>query len=177
MSDADPQREPDPEFGPGGYLPQRAARRARKIVLRAPLGVQWIVASLVAGVVVLVAGLLLLTKGSEPPGAPFVAVAPFEDVAPALELEDPPVLLVAVGRVRAFPSDTDGGLGWCSTSGRVESRGGGVWSPTGRALHGGESLASHPTVVHDGTVYVDPTRFEDGPPPATGDQATPTCVP
>ncbi|MTV26636.1 hypothetical protein FTX61_14610 [Nitriliruptoraceae bacterium ZYF776] len=35
----DPQQTP--EFGPSGYLPERASKRARKIVLRAPLGLQW----------------------------------------------------------------------------------------------------------------------------------------
>ena len=165
----------DPGFGPGGYLPDRAARRARKIMLRAPLGLQWIVASAVAGLVVLVAGVLFLRGADEPPGEPFVAAADVAEVEPALDVADLGVLLVVGGRVRAFPLD-DAGLLWCPDSGYIESASGRVWSPTGRALDGGESLASHPTVVHDGTVYVDPTHLLDGPPGTTASDAEPGCT-
>ena len=164
----------DPRFGPGGYLPDRAARRARKIMLRAPLGLQWIVASAVAGLVVLGAGLLFLRSADEPPGEPFVAAADVAAVEPALDVADLGVLLVVGGRIRAFPLD-DSRLRWCPDSGHIESASGRVWSPTGRALDGGESLASHPTVIHDGTVYVDPTRLEPGPPSAAGDRVEPRC--
>ncbi|MBW3661999.1 MAG: hypothetical protein KY469_02780 [Actinobacteria bacterium] len=165
----------DPGFGPGGYLPDRAARRARKIMLRAPLGLQWIIASAIAGVVVLVAGLLFLRSADEPPGDPFVAAADDAAVDPALEVEGLGVLLVRGGRLRAFPIG-DRGIVWCPQSDSIESASGRVWSPTGRALDGGESLASHPTVVHDGTVYVDPTRLEDGPPGTRAGNADPACT-
>ncbi|HUG87123.1 MAG TPA: hypothetical protein VMM13_21320, partial [Euzebya sp.] len=42
-----------PEFGPGGYLPARAAQRARKIVLREQMGLHWAVAAVVAGLLIL----------------------------------------------------------------------------------------------------------------------------
>jgi hypothetical protein len=51
-------------------------------VLRAPLGLQWVVASLVAGVVVLVAGLLLLDRAASPPGAPWEPLGPVEELPP-----------------------------------------------------------------------------------------------
>lgn len=165
----------DPRFGPGGYLPDRAARRARKIMLRAPLGMQWIIASAIAGVVVLVAGLLFLRSADAPPGEPFVAAAEAAAVDPALEVEGLGVLLVRGGRIRAFPI---GGRGivWCPQSDSIESASGRVWSPTGRALDGAESLASHPTVVHDGTVYLDPTRLDDGPLGTRTADAGPSCT-
>src|SRR5690606_17036265 len=56
-----------PDFGPSGYLPPRAARRARKIMLREPLGLQWAVAAVVAGLLVLLAGAGYLLWQSRPP--------------------------------------------------------------------------------------------------------------
>ena len=55
-------RPGDPEYGPGGYLPSKAAGRARKIVLRAPLGIGWIVASVVLAVVIAVVGIVYFTR-------------------------------------------------------------------------------------------------------------------
>ncbi|HWB72263.1 MAG TPA: hypothetical protein VG452_08590 [Egibacteraceae bacterium] len=80
---ASPSSAPTPDAqdaGPPGYLPQRAARRARKIVLRAPLGVGWILAALAAALVVAAAGLAFLLARTGPPGPPFVAVAELDDL-------------------------------------------------------------------------------------------------
>jgi hypothetical protein len=55
-----------PDIGPSGYLPPRAAKRARKIMLREPLGLQWAVAAMIAGVLVLVAGGILVTVFAAP---------------------------------------------------------------------------------------------------------------
>lgn len=169
-----PSHDPDaPEFGPSGYLPQRAAKRARKIVLRAPLGLQWIVASIVAGAVVVVAGVLFLQRSAEPPPAPWVDAGAVEDVRPAGFDADLEVLLVAAGgRVRAFAGATD--VRYCAASNRLEADDGRVWSLTGRGFAGVASLDEHPTRLQDGRVYVDPTVTAPAPEP-TGDPAEPAC--
>lgn len=168
------QRDEDgPEFGPGGYLPDRAAARARKIVLRAPLGAQWIAAAVLAGVVVVVAGALLLTRGGAP-GEPFVAVAPVERIAGQLVRDETTgAWMVGLGgRVRAFATDEQ--LSYCDASRRLEAPSGGVWSLTGRALGVRPSLPEHPAVTTDGVVYVDPTVRTD-PGPAASHPVAPSC--
>jgi hypothetical protein len=172
---ADERPSGDPEFGPRGYLPERAATRARKIVLRSPLGLQWIIASLVAGVVVVIAGVTLLTRGGGPPDPPFVAVAPVAEVAGEVVHDQRlDVLLVGLGgRIRAFDAPAD--VRYCEVSRRLESPDGGVWSLTGRALAGDESFAEHPTVTSDGQLYVDPTVTTTRP-TASEAAAEPGCA-
>ncbi len=163
-----------PEFGPSGYLPPRAAKRARKIVLRAPLGLQWVVGSLVVGAVVVVAGVLWLT-GDDTPGEPWVALGPVSEVGPASHEPGLDLLLTANGRVRAFADAGEKRLDYCPASRRIESADGGVWSLTGRGLGGHESLEEHPTLVRDGVLYVDPTRTSSGPPP-DDEPVEPACA-
>lgn len=161
-----------PEFGPSGYLPERAAKRARKIVLRAPLGLQWVIASVVAGVVVLVAGVLFLLRSGDPPPPPWQDFGAVEQVGTAREVPEFDLLLVgAGGRVRAFAQAQ--GIEYCPASNRLESDAG-VWALTGRGLGGLESLDEHPTLVQDGRVYVDPTRLVPGPPPSD-EVVAPAC--
>ena len=167
----DPER---PDFGPSGYLPQRAAKRARKIVLRAPLGLQWIVGSLVVGLVLVVAGVLWLTA-DDTPGEPWVEVGPVDTVGDQAIDEELGVLLVANGRYRAFAEADELGLIYCDSTRRLEAPDGRVWSLTGRGLAGSSSLSEHPTRVHDGIVYVDPTRASSGPPPSD-EPAEPGCL-
>jgi hypothetical protein len=167
-------RSPDPSFGPSGYLPERAAKRARKIVLRAPLGLQWIVASVLAGVVVVVAGVLFLQRSGEPPPAPWEPVGALEDVAPSRVVDDRDALVVAAGgRVRAF-AGAAGEVRYCEASNRLEAADGRVWNLTGRGFGGTASLREHPTHVQDGVVYLDPTRTVPGPTPSA-DPAEPAC--
>ena len=162
-----------PEFGPSGYLPEKASKRARKIVLRAPLGLQWIIASVLFGGVVLVAGLMFLTR-SGPPAAPYVAAADLADVGDALLVADLDVLVVtAGGPIAAFADATALDLAYCDANRRIESGDGQVWGLTGRG-YGVESLARHPATVHDGVVYVDPTTTVAGPTPASTTEA-PAC--
>lgn len=166
---------PDPEFGPRGYLPERASKRARKIVLRAPLGLQWIVAAVVFGLLVLVAGLVWLNAGG-PPGPPYVEAGPLDLASgpTVVHVDDPDVWLVTgAGPVLAVPGETADDLRWCEASNRVESADGRVWTATGRGL-GTPSLSTHPVSVHDGTVYVDPTTTRPGIRPAE-EAATPAC--
>lgn len=165
-----PRAEPErPEFGPRGYLPERASQRARKIVLRSPLGLQWMIASLVAGAVVIVAAAIFLVSAGEAPGEPFVEIGPVEALAPDRYLfEFEAIVVTGAGRVRTFAVDPTDVPVFCAESRRLESEGGRVWAPTGRALDGRESLPEHPTVVVDGVVYVDPTTTE----PALAPEAT-----
>ena len=170
MSDA-PDR---PEFGPSGYLPPRAASRARKIVLRSPLGLQWVVGSLLVGVVVVVAGVLWLT-GEDAPDEPWVPVGPVAEVESGTRDASLGVLLVANGRVRAFSEQGTDDLRYCPETRQLEDAQGGVWTLTGRGTGGRDSLEEHPTTLHDGVLYVDPSRTATGPPPAD-DARTPGCV-
>ena len=167
------QSDPRPEFGPRGYLPDRAARRARKIILRAPLGLQWVVASLVAGAVLLVAGVLLLGRGSAEPPPPWVPLGPLG----ALEVSaiDPGsgLLVVTVaGRLRAFEAPE--GVRYCSPSNRLEHPDGRVWALTGRGYAGTPSLVPVPTLTVAGQAYLDPTVRGEALAPLE-DAATPGC--
>jgi hypothetical protein len=162
-----------PSFGPSGYLPDRAARRARKIVLRAPLGLQWVVAALVAGLVVLVAGLLLLGPGSEAPGPPWIALGAVEALPESSTEPGSGVLVVHVaGRVRAFAAPE--GVAYCGASNRLEHPDGRVWALTGRGLAGTASLAPVPTLTVSGTAYLDPSTLGT-PLDPVDDPATPAC--
>lgn len=169
------RRSPEsPEFGPGGYLPERAAKRARKIVLRAPLGLQWIVGAVVVGVVLLVAGLVFLRSAGGPPGAPFERVGPLASLARPTDVHDGVLLVTGLGRVRAFAGAAD--VAYCAEADQLESPDGRVWSLTGRGYDGGPSLDEHPVIVHDGVVYLDATRTVPGPAPS-GQPASPVCLP
>lgn len=173
--DAVPAAAPDaaPGFGPSGYLPDRAARRARKIVLRAPLGLQWVVASLVAGVVVLIAGVLLLGRGGDAPGDPWLALGRV-DALPASTVDGPTGLLVVhvAGRVRAFEAPE--GVTYCAASNRLEHPDGSVWALTGRGLAGTASLVPVPTLTVSGVAYVDPGAAGT-PLDPVDDPAEPVC--
>lgn len=161
----DASGDADPEFGPSGYLPERAAKRARKIVLRAPLGLQWVIASLLAGVVVLVAGVVFLQTRDSAPPEPFVAVGDVQELPATRYDPDLDALIVTVtGRVRAFAGAQD--VDHCAANNRLEAADGtGIWSLTGRGLDGTPSLDEHPTLVTGGVLYVDPTRTVPAPPP------------
>jgi hypothetical protein len=64
----------DPGAQRTAYLPPRAAK-ARKLILRSQLGLPWILAAVLFGLVILAAGTLYLVKGGRP-GAPWQRVAP-----------------------------------------------------------------------------------------------------
>jgi hypothetical protein len=164
---------PRPEFGPGGYLPDRAARRARKIVLRAPLGLQWVIASLVAGVVVLLAGLLLLGRGDARPEPPWITLGPLADLPVSAVDPGTGLLVVTVGdRLRAF--DAPEGVSYCTPSNRLEHPDGRVWALTGRGYAGTDSLVPVPTLAVSGEAFLDPTVRGPAPAPLQ-DPATPGC--
>ncbi len=169
MDEQPPATDPSPEFGPAGYLPERAAKRARKIVLRAPMGIHWVFGSLFAGLIVVVAGVLLLTRGSADPGAPFRDLGPLEalpanSILPSATPDGRDVVvIIGEGRIRAFTRDGGvEGLAWCDASRHVED-GVNVWNLTGRSLDGGTSLELLPVVATNGKVFVDPSRVQAGP--------------
>lgn len=154
-----------PDFGPSGYLPDRAARRARKIVLRAPLGIQWVIGSVVVGVVVVVAGWLALRTST--PGPPYVEV-PAEEVAVMTQegaalvtVDSTEVALVTIlGRSRAFDWSAPATdlPQYCRESGLLESVDGAAWRATGRGVGGTDSLIELPSVTVEGRLFVDPTN-------------------
>ncbi len=162
-----------PGFGPRGYLPDRAARRARKIVLRAPLGLQWVVAALVAGLVVLIAGLLVLDRTGSPPGPPWESLGAVEDLPMTSRDPQTGILVVHVGgRVRAFEAPE--GTAYCVPSNRLEHPDGRVWALTGRAPAGFTSLPPVATLTVSGVAYLDPTAV-GAPLDPLGTPAVPAC--
>lgn len=160
-----PNEPEDLDFGPSGYLPEKASKRARKIILRAPLGLQWVVASLAAGVVLVIAGVLFLQRGSAEPGPPWTPLMPVGAVS-ASSHDDGVLVVGATGRVRAFIT-TDPTIAWCPASNRLEGSGGRAWSLTGRGLGGTPSLDEHPTLVTGGIVYIDRATTVAGPTPSS----------
>jgi len=162
-----------PGFGPRGYLPDRAARRARKIVLRAPLGLQWVVAALIAGLVVLIAGLLVLARAGSPPGPPWEPLGAVEDLPTSSWDPATGILVVHVGgRVRAFEAPE--GTAYCAPSNRLEHPDGRVWALTGRAHSGSTSLPPVATQTVAGVAYLDPTTV-GAPLDPLGTPAVPAC--
>ena len=164
-----------PDFGPSGYLPERAAAQARKIILRAPLGLPWMIASVVGGVVLLVAGgMFLATRGPTEPQPPFeraMALSLLENAeaggfGPAGPVPDLDVLLVGEQPVNAFADLAALDLQWCERSDQIEGSDDRTWTRTGRGLDGVPSLQRHPTLLFEGAVYVDTSRRLPGPSPS-----------
>jgi hypothetical protein len=160
-----------PDYGPRGYLPARAAARARKIVLRDRMGLHWPIAALGAAVVIALAGAVFLQRWSSPPGAPWVAAGPLSAVDPGSAavvavpgLGERVLVVRAAGDVRAFAAPP-GAVAYCAASGYLEAAGGEVWTLDGRAFGGrGQSLERLPVRVFDGVVYVNPSERHALPP-------------
>lgn len=170
----------DVEFGPRGYLPQRAAKRARKIVLREQMGFGWPLAAVAASLIVVTAGVVYLLSVNRPPAAPFVAVAPLSQV-PVAGGAGLPVggeslfVLRAGGPMRVFAAPDGAALRWCGESRRIEGRAGQVWTAEGRLVGGeGSSLPALPSTVFRGVIYVDPSAPGSAPAPASTSE-TPAC--
>jgi len=163
-----------PESGPTGYLPPRAAARARKIVLRERMGLGWPLAAVVAGVVIAgVATVFFLRTGS--PDPPFVEVIAVAAVAPGTaEIRDEVLVVRAAGTLRAFRAPGVPVL-WCGRSRRLESAGS-VWTIDG-ALAGGDGPSLRPleTVVHDGNLYVNVADLGQPRPPLSSSEE-PACL-
>ena len=169
----------EPDFGPRGYLPQRAAKRARKIVLREEMSLGWPLASLAAGVLVLLAGVAFwfVDRAPADPFEPVVALSALEvGQAPVARVGGADLLLVRPsGTVRAFRAPQASAV-WCGESDRIEGEDGSVWQLDGRLVGGpGESLEPVPVEVHDGVVYAAPTAARP-PVPASDRGETPVCT-
>lgn len=164
--DVNPNASDDrPEFGPGGYLPERAAHRARKIILRAPLGLHWIVAALVAGVVVVIASVWVLRGPASELSEPWIALGPVETFDEASFRDDHDVLVVtAAGRVRVFADAS--AVRFCAESRQLEAADGRVWRLTGRGTANTPSLVEVVSQVHREVLYIDPTRTRTPEPPS-----------
>lgn len=166
------------DFGPGGYLPPRAARRARKIVLREQMGLHWPIAAVLAGLLILALTVPFVLAQQGPPGPPAVQVGPLDRIDPAgdglVEAADTTVLVLrADGVLRAFVDPPEGAR-WCPASRRIEAPDGRIWTAEGRLIAGqGTSLPTAGITAYDGTLYVDPTPTP-GPAPRPGD-ARPAC--
>ena len=173
MSEHNQPSENPPEFGPGGYLPERAAHRARKIILRAPLGLHWIVAALVAGVVVVAASLWVLRGPASELNDPWVALGDPATFGDAAYLAEHDVLVVgAAGRIRVFADASH--VSFCASSRQLEAADGRVWRLTGRGTSGVASLVEVVSQVHRDVLHIDPTRTRDAEPPSP-DVFTPGC--
>ncbi|MGI9016233.1 MAG: hypothetical protein ACR2HR_03860 [Euzebya sp.] len=152
----------DGEFGPGGYLPPRAAKRARKIVLRERMGAHWPIAAVVAGVLILVVTVPFVLSSGGPPGQPFVEAGPLSaidpDVGDVVDVGGRPVLVIrAGGALRAFV-DPPGQARYCPASRRIEAPDGRQWSAQGRLLVGqGQSLRPVQITAYDHMLFIDPT--------------------
>jgi len=179
--DAPPSGPEHPDFGPRGYLPERAAKRARKILLREQMGLQWPIAALLAALLVLVVGGLYLWTRTTPPGAPFVAAGAIEAVDPrgvaTITVGELEVLVVRVGGgVRVLTGDV-AGVTTCPRSRRLSDPDGTVYALTGRALGAGSSLQPVPSTVFDGVLYVavDPAVWPQPQPAAEAGTVEATC--
>lgn len=167
-----------PEFGPGGYLPARAAQRARKIVLREQMGLHWAVAAVVAGLLILAITIPFVLSSQGPPGPPAIAAGPLQAIDPAgdgvVEVQGRAVLVLRAGGVlRAF-LDPPAEARWCAVSRRIESPQGQVWTGEGRLIAGeGTSLARGTVQAYEGQLYIDPAP-QPPLPPLIGDRQ-PAC--
>jgi hypothetical protein len=159
------QRPPRPGRDPGGrvaYLPPRAAR-ARKLILRSQLGRGWILASVLFGAVILVAGVLFLTRAGHP-GPPWVRIAPLSALpaGQVAEVQGPAGQVVVVDRrgddLRAFLAAPGACPVTASGSGFARRCAAERWLADGRGA-GREPpppLRPAPALVAEGALYVDP---------------------
>ncbi len=165
----------EPDFGPRGYLPQRAATRARKIVLREQMGRGWLLAALGATALVAGAGLVFLLVAGRAPGEPFSPAGPVDRVAQGdAGMVGTALVIRGAGSVRAFVPPR-AAVAWCARSDRLEAADGRVWTADGRLVGGsGQSLTPLRSTVFAGTLYIDPDR--PLPTPAPDDRgAIPAC--
>lgn len=170
-----PAQEDQSEFGPGGYLPPRAAQRARKIVLREQMGIHWPVAAVVAGVLIVGVTLPFVLTSSGPPEDPFVNAGPLAAVDArtdgVLAVDGTDVLVVRAGGVLSAFVEPPGQARYCSASRRIEGVDGSVWSLQGRRLAGdGASLQPAVITAYDDRLYIDVTGGGDPLPVTIGEQ-------
>lgn len=169
----------DAEFGPGGYLPPRAAARARKIVLRERMGIHWPIAAAVAGVLILAVLIPAVLSQSAVPGEPFVEVGPLAQVDPRgdglVDVAGQTVLVVRGGGVLQAFLDPPDSARYCDSSRRIEDGAGNVWSLQGRRVGGNaDSLPRAGVMAVDDLLYLNVTDVQTPAAPAAG-QTPSTC--
>jgi len=123
---------------------------------RGRLGLSWVVASLLAGIVILGAGWLALSR-SHPPGGSFVPVGSVTSFTPgtAREVDVPGAFVGSAGGRLVAVLQEDG----CTLSvadGHYRDCRGAVYDLTGAGSGGCGSLDLLPLTPYRGTVYVDP---------------------
>jgi hypothetical protein len=144
----------DPETGERyGYLPRRAANR--KLIIRAQLGLPWLLAALAAAAVLAVAAAVFLLSRPTRPGKPFVDEGPLraypeQGVAPLRDrsgwLDRRTGLAAVAGALSFCPADG----GWVGADGKR-------YDADGRA-DDGRGLTLWVVKAASGHVYVDRTR-------------------
>jgi len=152
----------DPDTRPRvAWLPPRAAR-ARKLVLRSQLGAPWLLGALAAAALILLAGIVFLTR-SDHPGAPWQRAGPAQAFQPGRVVE------VGLAGRRMVVDRRHGGLhaflapaGTCLVQaggpGFARACDGRRWDADGRPLTSGPPLERIPAqLVRDG-LYVDPAQ-------------------
>lgn len=149
----------DPETGERyGYLPRRAA--SRKLIIRANLGLGWLLGAAAAALVIAVVAVAYVASRPDTPGGRYVdagplsaypegAVAPLQGVDGWLDRRDG--LRAVVGASAYCPADG----GWVLPDG-------------GRTDRSARGLSLLPVRAAGGRVYVDPTapRLVPGVPPS-----------
>jgi hypothetical protein len=144
----------DPETGERyGYLPRKAADR--KLIIRAQLGLPWVLAALAAAGVLAVAAVAFVLSRPTTPGRPYVdqgplATYPEQDVTPLRDgsgwLDRRTGLAAVAGPVAFCPADG----GWVGPDGtRYDAQG---------RTDGGPGLTLWAVRAASGHVYVDPTH-------------------
>jgi hypothetical protein len=144
----------DPDTGRRyGYLPPRAANR--KLIIRAQLGLPWVLAALAAAGLLAVAALAFLLARPTHPGRPYedlgaLRLYPAQDVAPLRDhsgwLDRRHGLTVVAGAVSYCPADG----GWTGANGER-------YDATGRA-DSGRGLTLWAARAASGHLYVDRTH-------------------
>lgn len=154
----------DPTRERVAYLPPRAGK-ARKLILRSQLGLPWMLAAILFGLVILVAGTLFLVKGGRP-GAPWQRVAPLTRFADGAVTQAPLGAgeVVVVDRrgatLRAFLAPS----GSCPVTGTpggfARPCAGQAWDQAGKPIERQDvskppaSLRAMPATVAKGDLYV-----------------------
>jgi hypothetical protein len=172
----------DGAYGPRGYLPEQAAHRARKIILRERMGLGWPVAAALASLCVAAAGAFFLLRGASPPGEPFTRAGGLEQVPPGGETVidisryTHGVLVTRVGGLAAFAAPAADSA-YCPASGYLEASSGSVWSLGGRLLAGpGSSLQPVAVRVAEGQLYLSTEPGPAPPPTSSGPPVEPACL-
>jgi len=140
---------------------------------RGRLGLSWMIAALVAGVVILAAGWYALAR-SEAPGGSFVPVGAAASFPPRTAREvDVPGTFVGTSAGRLVAVLQEDGCTLTVTDGHYRDCRGATYAFSGEGNQGCGSLDILPLTVYRGTVYVDPDHpslRSPAPAPSSGER-------